>query len=254
MGKSLVFILYILCLIFSGCEKDGMLHNYPYKVIGETIILTDQQWNELWKYNMANLTLYKIEPNGRKIIYRQDVDYVLQENRIKRTLNSRIPNFENHKVVYNCDGKFEWSPEPDRNPELTLPYQIYADYNYMDTSSYIQISPRLSNKLRDKIVQRRPLKIATIGTSISFGSHTFENYYHNNDSQTYHQLVSKALFTNYGLACNSINWSTDGGGVNQIQDLTKILVEKPDIVFLELGMNDHIGVNPDIDYYKHSLE
>ncbi len=78
MGKSLVFILYILCLIFSGCEKDGMLHNYPYKVIGETIILTDQQWNELWKYNMANLTLYKIEPNGRKIIYRQDVDYVLQ--------------------------------------------------------------------------------------------------------------------------------------------------------------------------------
>ena len=46
--------------------------------------------------------------------------------------------------------------------------------------------------------------------------------------------------------------SIDGGGVNQIQDLDLILLENPDIVILELGMNDHLGNSS--DYYLSSLE
>lgn len=254
MGKCKIIFWLIVCLIYSSCNKEDIEQKNRYKIVGETITFVGQQWNTLWKHDVADLVLYKMDPNGDKIIYERDKDYVVDGNRIKRTPNTIIEDFTKHKILCDKNGKFEWSPDPNRNPELTISYQVYADYYYTDTSVFIQPSTKMSNILREKIAQHKSLKIITIGTSISFGAHTFENFYHNNDSQTYHQLVSRVLSSYYELRCVSENYSTDGGGVNQIQDLSKVLVEKPDLVILELGMNDHLGMNPNVDYYKNSLE
>lgn len=244
----------ILCAILYGCKDNDRQQSYPYCIKGETITLTATEWNSLWKRDVSNILLYGIEPNGNKVIYKQGVDYELNVNRIRRTPNSRIVDFAQHKVVYDENGKFKWLAEPNRNPELTLPYQVYADYSYSETPVIIQNSNKASPKLRAKINQRKPLKLVVIGTSISFGSHTFEQYHNNSDKQTYHQLIANFISTYYDLECIAINRSTDGGGINQIADLTPVFQENPDLVILEVGMNDHLGVFPDIDAYRSSIE
>lgn len=255
MGKVLKLLSFILCVIVSGCRNSSVdQQSYPYRIKGETITLTSTEWNSLWKRDVDNISLYAIEPSGNKVVYNQGVDYEVSENRIRRTTNSRIIDFAQHKVVYGENGKFRWASEPNRNPELTLPYQIYVDYSYADTPVTIRPSDKASRRLRTKIEQREPLKLVAIGTSISFGAHTFDQYYNNSDKQTYYQLTSRFISAYYNINCTSINLSTDGGGVSQILDLRPVIQADPDVVVLELGMNDHLGLSPNMDAYKSAIE
>lgn len=67
-------------------------------------------------------------------------------------------------------------------------------------------------------------------------------------------MIARSIRKIYGVESTVLNLSTDGGGVNQIQDLQPIVDANPDVVILELGMNDHNGVAPNSDYYTRSIE
>lgn len=254
MGKVLKLLSFILCVIVSGCRNSSVdQQSYPYRIKGETITLTSTEWNSLWKRDVDNISLYAIEPSGNKVVYNQGVDYEVSENRIRRTTNSRIIDFAQHKVVYGENGKFRWASEPNRNPELTLPYQIYVDYSYADMPVTIRPSERISKSLFEKMEKGNAIKIVTSGTSITYGVDTYERYYNDSDIQTYPHLIAKALNAIYGIDCQIVNLSVNGGDVSQIQDISNIIAEKPDVVVFELGMNDHNGSNPPQEYYLNSL-
>ena len=246
-----------------GCEKTHTKDNiFPQgiqlaKIEGETLTLTNTENNTLFHSNIQDLTLYTITQNNTKQFYKEGIDYIVTNNSIARTPDSNIPNFAFHKVIYSPLHKFQWNSEPDRNPELTLPYQIYADYFYIPINDPLcHLSTQITEKLHQKLISGAPLKIISVGTSIPFGAHTFCQYYFQQDIQTYPHLIAKALTSLYGSQCTLLNKSIDGGGVNQIQNLSSILKDNPDIIFVELGMNDHT-YNDDpsyINYFQSSID
>jgi hypothetical protein len=135
----------------------------------------------------------------------------------------------------------------DRNPELTIGYQILADYEVYNVYEYSSSS--------DFMYGEEKMKMATIGTSITYGAHTYEQYYYSSDKQTYPYLVAKGLLKLYGIECEIKNWSIDQGGINQLSSfvLDNIINERCDFVFIELGMNDHLGENPNIVAFENAI-
>jgi hypothetical protein len=87
--------------------------------------------NFLIKKGVDNLMLYSIDKNRERVYYKKNVDYIVVNNSVKRTINSSIPNFVGRNVVVNSDDSFTFSSSP-RNPSLTIPYHVYADYNFLD--------------------------------------------------------------------------------------------------------------------------
>ena len=243
MGKIGIIGIGVLCFLLLSCQKDK-LETVSLEIKGETLCLKNEEPTKfLFPLASDEIRVYSISKEGVTKDYIKEVDYKLVNNTIQRTKNSTIPNFADHRVVYKSNHKFEWLPEPNRNPELTIPYVSYVDYS----------TPLVStNNIQVKSQFVKDLKIVTIGTSISFGAHTHAQYYTESDSQTYPNLIAKALSGLTGFKITVKNMSTDGCGVNQIQDLNLILHEKPDIVILELGMNDHLGSSS--DSYLSSLE
>lgn len=240
--------LFFLFLVFvMGCTKDeaNREESSNPKMVGETLVLTDLIENSLIKEEISNLKLYSIDNNRNQVYYKENVDYVVSKNRVKRIVNSSIPNFSKHSVVFNIDGTFTFSPLP-RNPSLIIPFQVYADYNFKDLES-IQgrfDSNLLSFDIKEKLKNKKQLKIATIGTSISAGAHTLEKFYHDNDIQTYPHLIAKAIKTIHGSDCVVTNYSKDGSSIEDIFSMfPAILQEQNDLVFIEFGMNDHISSN-----------
>lgn len=246
-----------LCMIFTlfffSCHTDEPEPAWGI-IQGETLAFDGEEWNTLYKENIGELRVYRIDSGRNVTIFAEGRDYIVENNKIRRANNSRIPDFKGHTVIYNDQGKFKWTPEPCRNPELSISYQVYADYKFFPSrQTKIYSSRFFSSGLQAKLEAGNPIKIVSVGTSVTFGSHTYEWYFYNSDTQTYPYLVAKALNKLYGVKSNIKNFSIDGGGVEQLRDLDPIIAFAPDIIFIELGMNDHNGPSPDREKYRRAI-
>lgn len=245
------FLYFFFLLLSVSCNKEERSDDFEYRIKGETITLNNNEFNQLLQENVSDIFVYSLDPEGNIIQYIENKDYVVEENRIRRTEKSSIPNFANYNVAYQPDGKFEWIPEPNLNPPLPLLYQVYVDYRYKETNAADIILPSITlNKER----LTRTLKIVGSGTSITTGIHTYNHYFTNSDSQTYLYLLARAIKRIYNNEVVVVNKSINGGRINQIVNLEPILSENPDIVIIELGMNDHCGEVPDQVTFKNSID
>ena len=239
--------IFLLNLVLFGCATDNLSTINPnnHRIIGETFVLSSTTQNHLIKKNITNLILYSIGSKRERIYYKENVDYVVTQNRINRTFDSSIPDFSNHNVFRNVDDTFTFSPSP-RNPSLTFPFHVYADYDFQDVETVFGkfnenfLSPRFKDKLKNK----ENIKIGSIGTSITAGAHTLEQFYHDSDSQAYPYLIAKALKNIHGSDCLVKNYSKNGSSIGDVfNSIPQILKDKNDVVFIEFGMNDHINYN-----------
>ncbi|MFC4478242.1 SGNH/GDSL hydrolase family protein [Flavobacterium chungangensis] len=211
-------------------------------MIGETFVLKGNDSNNLIKENVSNLKVYSIDSVRVKHFFTEKVDYIIEGNKLRRTKNSKIPNFDEHVVVYNDDGTFTFNSFP-RNPPLTIPFQLYADYDFSDFDSiYGNLDKSfLSEKLKNKIAKREKIKIGVIGTSITAGAHTLEQFYHNSDKDSYPYLIKKAIEKLYRNEVVITNYSQNGSSIDYLGDVfPTALKDNNDLMFIEFGMNDHI--------------
>ena len=182
------FYSFLLFLVFFGCTsyKVNNLALSSYKITGESFVLKNSDENRLIKNNISNLVLYSIGSKRERIYYKENVDYVVVNNRVKRTINSSIPNFAGHDVLANQEGTFTFSSSP-RNPSLTIPFHVYADYDFQDIETvYGEFNKSfLSTKLKEKLRNKENIKFGAIGTSITAGVHTLESFHFDSDKQTY---------------------------------------------------------------------
>jgi hypothetical protein len=235
----------LLIFSFAACGNDDRSNdNFDINEIsGESITLKNTEENTLIKNDIYNLKLYLVDSDRNRIYYKENVDYIATQNKLRRTTNSSIPNFKDHKVIFNNDSTFTFNSVP-RNPSLTISYHIYADYNFYDTE-YIAgqfdkgfLSTRLKNKLKNK----KQINISAFGTSITAGAHTLEDFHHNSDIETYPYLVAKGLKKVWGSNVVVTNYSKNGGYLKSLSDFLPTMIQgENDIVFIEFGMNDHIG-------------
>ena len=195
------------------------------------------------KNNISNLVLYSIGSKRERIYYKENVDYVVVNNRVKRIINSSIPNFASHDVLANQEGTFTFSSSP-RNPSLTIPFHVYADYDFQDIETvYGEFNKSfLSTKLKEKLRNKENIKFGAIGTSITAGAYTLESFHFDSDKQTYPYLIAKAIKGIYGNDVYVNNYSKGGSSIGYLETIFEtVLQDHVDLVFIEFGMNDHIS-------------
>lgn len=166
--KRMWLLFLILILMITGCGQTNDV--YHEEMIGETFCLSGTSDKYFYQLPIKITEVYGYDSNGRKVIYNEN-DYVVDYNigTIRRTEQSHIPDYQNHKVIKNDDGKFDFVSEP-RNPELNVLYQIHVSYTYEIKEKIIENNSNyLSDKTISKLDKNKTIKIAVVGDSISGG-------------------------------------------------------------------------------------
>ncbi len=198
-------------------------------------MLSGTQPVQLWRPVTSIRAVYSFDDTGKRVDYAAGTDWLSDGNTIRRTAGSRIPDFGEYRYVSNPDGTFSFNSEP-RNPPLTITYNVYVDY---------------VSSLSDKVVVATPVRssirsIKCIGDSITAGAHTVQNFYFNNDSQSWCALLRKQL------GISGENQGVPGTGIGA--DIDKLTADNPDVVLIAFGMNDHSAGEAFLPSFKSQLD
>lgn len=243
----------------SGC---GVIEDIDYSDIvktnyGETFVLVDTL-SKRFLYKPATIKRVYSIINGEEHIYEEDVDYIIDYDRgsIRRTAKSSVPNYSGHRVVYS-DGKFTWVNNPENyNPEGNRNYQIRVDYEYYVCQDELKPIENkgdyLSETLRNKVLSGENISISLCGDSIGAGADT-------NREGIFLNYLDEALEDYYDIEIDSENLSIGGRSRDLlIEKLDDIIVEHPDVLLIEFGMNDHCGADASseerVQSYKNDIE
>lgn len=170
--------------------------------------------------------------------YEQDRDYILDaSNRLRRTPNSRIPDFRTN-VLY---GKKDFN-----HTQITgignEPYFAYVDYSYREKWSPLPQPTELGGvslpNARKKLSAGEKIRIVAFGDSITSGAEASV------PGMVFWVRWADALRQKYPRsAIETINSGTGGDmvvhGLQRIPE--KVLAYKPDIVLIGFGMNDNVA-------------
>lgn len=247
--KQAIPAVLLLCLF----PAFLFLKKASYTIKGETIALAGEAPSFLLKKDAKIQKVYLPDENGHETIFRKGIDYEEMPGGLKRTKNSSIPNFSTHHTILHPNGRFTWRPEP-MNPPLSLNWQVMVDYT---TSVAAAVQPGghyMSAALKNKILSGKPLSLISIGTSITEGAHTLPKMHRNSDEAVYSRLVAKAIAKIYGNRV-SLNNQAVGGSTSALltAKLGYLLSQKPDLVFIEFGMNEHLA-GSDMNGYLTAMD
>jgi lysophospholipase L1-like esterase len=189
---------------------------------------------------------------GGVVKYQENIDFIInyKKGTIRRTINSKIPNYINYKIKYDKNNKFHFYGGEKRNPPLNIPFQVFIDYSYDNDNDIIK-SKAYMLEYADRL-ENDVLNVILIGDSIGESSDTEEHYLHNNRNKNNFMTYIKNTFnTLYKNKLHLKNYSKGGTSVEYLKKrLGDIVNEKPDIVIVEFGMNGHLWGSNNFDKWK----
>jgi len=193
---------------------------------GEALVLRGQIISTLRSQAVGILDVYGYNDTGQKIVYAEGSDWVYENGGIRRTPESRIPDFAKYTVNASSTGKFTFVESP-RNPPLIIGYDVYVDYLSPDA---MEVIPSLNP---GKSYQR----VTCLGDSIAVGAHTISQFYFNSDANSYCGLLRGFL----GKSAQVKEYSVIDGELSGVQPkLQQYISEHPQLVIIAFGMNDHV--------------
>lgn len=232
------------CILIDDLKRAGIIPQEPYsetvrRSIGETFALVGILPKRFLNKPVSVEKVYLKKENGETVEYTEGTDYTVDYDRgtIRRTEDSAIPDYSEHWVRFTR-GRFDRYEEDGKtNPESNRPYQICVDYRYQvkekALTAFEDQSDFLSESLKEKLTRGESVRISLVGDSIGLGTDTdgigiFLNY------------LREALSSHFGAKIVTDNLSQAGGDISLLAQSTgRLLQEKPDLVIIELGMNDH---------------
>lgn len=167
--------------------------------------------------------------------YEAGRDYVIDyENRqIRRTATSRIPDFRTNMLFGVAD--FDHSKFPGFGNGN---FFVFIDYTTRQKAEWLQQPSQIQflSKTREKLQRGERVKIVAFGDSITAGGDATE------PKLIFWQRYADSLQEKYPRAkVEAINGATGGDrtaeGLVRLQE--KVLNQKPDVVLIGFGMNDH---------------
>lgn len=244
MGKIKAF-LTVLVVIMIVIGVGGVLSVHPIK--SETFALTGTEGKFFLYHPIRIERVYQYDNAGRIVEYEAGRDYIIDYKRgtICRTEDSRIPNYDEHTVIYNDDGSFSFSAQP-RNPELNIEYQVLVDYiTLLKPWRSVASKEGLKNTV-NKLKRGENIKIILCGDSIAAGAQTTGLYYFNNHMQTtFLGDLDAFLEEFYDVNVDSVLFGENGASLEYMNENVNQIIElKPDVVLIEFGMNDHAVEKP----------
>lgn len=184
--------------------------------------------------------------------YEEGVDWILEDGKIKRTVNSRIPYLSTDDLYF-----------PSYIPGLTMPKKdggavLYREESYFHDRQIVVTYTHAENawngpipQLADDVLQKtfyklrngEPLKIVLYGDSISDGSNSSGFVNAPPYLPIWGRLAADTLEKYYGTRITFVNKSV-GGTASQWgaeQTATRVVSQNPDLVIIAFGMNDGAG-------------
>ncbi|MDX9972359.1 MAG: SGNH/GDSL hydrolase family protein [FCB group bacterium] len=251
--KAALTILALVCAV--SCASLGPeARGGKMKVAGESLVLVKTEPGRLCFDGVVegSVTLRSTYLPGKDgcVVYEEGKDFVVDyaNGTIARTADSRIPDYSTNVMFGLKD--FDHS----KLPQFTNhPWFVWADYETANGKAFAK--PNRQGKYlkntRKKLEAGGPFLIATYGDSITAGGEASE------PTLRFQDLYAKYLQNKFPKAQVSVKDVSIPGYTSKqgVEWYDKYIgtVEKPDLVLLGFGMNDHnIGsVKP--EQYKANL-
>lgn len=232
-------LVVVAVVLLVGCASDRT-RNVAHFQTGEPIVLVGRQPARL------AFAPSRSQPMQVRSTYRDDLpqtvryeagrDFVITDaGGIQRTTTSRIPDFATN-ILYGKED-FNHSQFPGYG---NLPFFVYVDYHHRERWKPLPVKPEFSATTlpatRQKLRAGESVRLVAFGDSITAGGDASE------PDLIFWARWAGALRQKYPRSnIEAINGAT--GGDSTVQGLqrlqSKVLDQKPDLVLLGFGMNDH---------------
>ncbi len=226
-------------LILGGCASNPVERSGQVQT-GESMVLAGETPAQLAFVPLLDrpFTLRSTYREGltQTIQYEQGRDYLVDtQGKVRRTLTSRIPDFSTNMLFGKEDFHHDQFPGFGNSK-----FFVFADYEHRE-KWIIPPAPKEFGKARlpetrKKLKEGKPLRIVAFGDSITAGGDASE------PGLIFWMRYAESLRQKYpGCAIEAINGATGGDttgqGLQRLQE--KVLNQKPDLVLIGFGMNDH---------------
>jgi len=239
--KTVLLLVAALFTIFlnSGCStRNTFSSGAKHFQFGESVVLVGEEpaqlaFAPLQKSIQVRSTYRNDLP--QTIRYEAGRDFVIDypAGQIRRTAQSRIPDFRTN-LLYGVEdfdhGKFPGFGNGG--------FFAFVDYSFKSEARWPQQESQIEflRATQQKLARGQTIKIVVFGDSISTGCDATE------PSLIFWQRWAEALRKKYPRATiEMVNGATGGDTTRQgIERLSeKVLSQKPDLVLIGFGMNDH---------------
>lgn len=222
-----------LALLFSGCATSKPK---PVQQIGESVVFIGETPAALWAIPLGRLQVRSsFLPQSNSVIYVEGVDYLVDRSAgtLRRTPTSRLPDFRTN-VLYGATN-FDHSKFPGFG---NTAFFAFVDYPHAPGAAWPVQSDQTAflARSRTRLNQGGPFKVVAFGDSITAGGDATA------PGLIFWQRWTDHLQQRYpGATHTAVNGATGGDstvqGLQRLAD--KVLREKPDLVLIGFGMNDH---------------
>jgi acyl-CoA thioesterase I len=226
-------------IVMSGCSSNSP-HQALELQIGETVVLAGEAPANL-AFAPAFSQPIVVRSTYRQVLpqtvhYESGRDYILEAaGQLRRTPQSRIPDFGTNILYGKEDFQHDQFPGYGNGT-----FFVYVDYYHSEKWKRPPAQPEFGAArlpgMRKKLLAGEKVRIVAFGDSITAGGDASE------PGLIFWQRWAEALRRRYPRATiEAINGATGGDttvqGLQRLQE--KVLQEKPDMVLLGFGMNDH---------------
>lgn len=240
-----------LLALASGCATRSKLTIGQQQ--GESVVLVGEEPAAL-----AHLPLRRpaiavrstYRPQSGTIEYQPGLDYVIdyRTGMLRRIPGSRIPDFRTN-ILYGAEG-FDHNQFPGFG---NTAFFAFVDYSHRPTAPWPVQANQVAwlPKTQAKLKSGASLKIVAYGDSITAGGDATR------PELIFWRRWADDLQARYPQArVEAINGATGGDSTFQgLQRLeSKVLTEKPDLVLVGFGMNDHNIGGPSIAVFEKNLQ
>ncbi len=233
--KTIFIMVTCFGTLFSSTGCSSKIGN----VRGESLVLANSIPSKFWFDEIkpgSVIIRNNYDPDiPDTIIFEEGKDYTIdyKKGEIKRSKNSRIPDYSKHSLYGNKN--FDYTKVKNYSNQ---PFFIWVDYKTKKDTNISKpiLYQKNIKKSLEKLNKNKPLKIVVFGDSISTGGEVTEPrfaFY----SRFKDWLQKKRPKCKIILENGATGGDTTVDGLVRVEE--KVLTRNPDLVLVGFGMNDH---------------
>jgi acyl-CoA thioesterase I len=256
--RAVKFTLRLFCVglgcgitFLSGCAVAPRVAGEPQ--VGESVVFVGEQpaalaWLPLPEQPVTLRSTYLSQPGT--LVYLEGRDYVVDyvQGKVRRLQGSRLPDFQTN-MLYKQE-EFDHSKFPGFG---NGPFFAFADYSFAPPRAWPRQAPQASflKSTQTKLAKGSSVKIVAFGDSITAGGDVSK------PELIFWRRWVDDLQRKYPAArISAVNGATGGDSTIQGKERlqAKVLEEKPDLVLIGFGMNDHNVMGVPIEVFEMNLQ
>ena len=254
MIRIVALVLAALCPMACMTVNPNLSHGKKMSLSGESLVLAKTNPGKLCFDGIVQGSVHVrstyLADKAGSISYTEGMDYTVNyaEGTIARTAQSRIPDYATHPLYGKTD--FDHGKVPNCTNH---PFFVWVDYKTTHGRAFAQPNDqgKFLTATRKKLSQGGPFKIATYGDSITAGGEASEP---NLRFQARFGQYLQGKFPKSTIAIEDVSipgYCSKHGILWFDKYIGK--VDKPDLVLVGFGMNDHNIRSEEPAQFKENL-